>query len=74
MNRTMGRSKYSKSFKGTGSKKILNNYLVIFLTNILSKISEKIVYSKMYNNINNYVRAFQARSPKSNGSLIICFY
>ena len=72
MNRTMGRSKYSKSFKG--SKKILNNYLVIFLTNILSKIFEKIVYSKMYNNINNYVSAFQARSPKSKGPLIICFY
>ena len=45
--------------------KILNNYRGIFLTNILSKIFEKIVYSRMYNNISNYISPFQVGSKKN---------
>ena len=52
-------------YKSKGSKKILNSYRGIFLTNILSKIFEKIVYSRMYNNISNYVSPFQAGSQKN---------
>ena len=48
--------------------KILNNYCGIFLTNILSKIFEKIVYSRMYNNISNYISPFQAGSQKNQGT------
>ena len=46
-------------YAGKSSKKTLNNYRGIFLTNILSKIFEKIVYSRMYNNISSYVNPFQ---------------
>ena len=42
-------------YKGKGSKKILNNYRGIFLTNILSNILKKSVYPRMYNNIRNYI-------------------
>ena len=55
-------------YKGKGSKKILNNYRGIFLINPLSKIFEKIIYSKMYNNISNYVSPFQAGSQKNRGT------
>ena len=41
---------------------------MIFLTNILSKIFEKIIYVRMYNNISNYVSPFQAGSQKSRGT------
>ena len=51
-------------YKGKGSKKILNNYRGIFLTNILSNILKKIVYPRMYNNIRNYISPFQAGSQK----------
>ena len=52
-------------YKGKGSKKTLNNYCWIFLTNILSKIFEQIVYSRMYNYISNCVSPFQAGSQKN---------
>ena len=53
------------TYKGKGSTKMLNNYRAIFLTNILSKIFEKIVYSRIHNNINNYTSPFQAGSQKN---------
>ena len=52
-------------YKGKGSKKILNNYRGIFLTSILSKMFEKIVYSRMCNNFSNYVSLFQVGSQKN---------
>ena len=56
-------------YKGKGSKKILNNYRGIFLTNVLSKIFKKIVYSRMYNNISNFISPFQAGSQKNGGTI-----
>ena len=38
------------------------------LTNILSKIFGKIVYSRTYNNISNYISPFQAGSQKNRGT------
>ena len=55
-------------YKGKGSKKILYNYRAIFLTNIWSKTFEKIVYSRMYNNISNYISPFQTGSQKNRGA------
>ena len=55
-------------YKGKGSKKISNNYCGIFLTKIVSKIFEKIVYSRMYNIISNYISPFQAGSQKNRGT------
>ena len=50
----MGKVNIQAMYKGKGSNKILNNYRGIFLTNILNKIFEKIVYSRMYNSISNF--------------------
>ena len=40
----------------------------LFDKHFISKIFEKIVYSRMYNNISNYISPFQAGSQKNQGT------